>query len=121
MSKVKECNQKIMNIDSDEVNSVSKHNARLPIWVLTPQEETQARENLKKFTYEKCNEYVKAMAECAKLNGVKVFPTCNHEKEKMKECLLLYQMDKKYLDEQRDLIILNKIEKRLQQRNQSST
>lgn len=120
MSQIKEYSQETTVTGNHTSTSVSKHNARLPIWVLTPQEETQARKNLKKFTYEKCSEYVKAMADCAKLNGVKVFPTCNPEKEKMRECLLFYQMDKKYLDEQRDLIILNKIEKRLQQNKQSS-
>lgn len=101
--------------------SVSKHNARLPIWVLSPQEEVKARKNLKTFTYQKCNQYVKAMAECAKSHGVKVFPACNAQKEQMKECLLFYQMDKKYLDDQRDLIILNKIEDKLKQNNKSSS
>ncbi|KAK5778833.1 Cmc1p PWA37_001268 [Arxiozyma heterogenica] len=120
MTQIKESNQETTSTNNDIATSVSKHNAKLPIWVLTPQEEIQARKNLKKFTYEKCNDYVKAMADCAKLNGVKVFPTCNSEKEKMKECLLFYQLDKKYLDEQRDLVILNKIEKRLQQNKQSS-
>lgn len=101
--------------------TVAKHNARLPIWVLSPQEEIKARKNLKTFTYQKCNEFVKSMAECAQKNGVKVFPNCNPEKEKMKECLLFYQMDKKYLDDQRDLIILNKIEGQLKQNKKEST
>lgn len=91
-----------------------------PFGCFPPQEETKARKNLKDFTYEKCSQYVKAMADCAHANGVKVFPACNPQKEQMKECLLFYQMDKKYLDDQRDLIILNKIEEKLKQNNSST-
>lgn len=86
-----------------------EHDSKLPIWTLSPREEKQARQNLKAFTYKECNQWVKAMADCAKANGIKVFPACDPERNKMKECFLFYQMDHKYLDEQRDLVILEKI------------
>lgn len=82
---------------------------RLPIWVLGPQEEKEARVNLKSFAYQKCDEFVKAMADCAKTNGIRVFPTCEKQREKMGECLLFYQVDTRYLDEQRDKIVERKI------------
>ncbi|CCK68279.1 Cmc1p KNAG_0A06170 [Huiozyma naganishii CBS 8797] len=92
-------------------DGVAHHNVKIPIWVLSPQEEKKARKNLKTFTYEKCGEYVQAMANCAKQHGVKVFPSCSAERDKMKECLMFYQLDEKYLDEQRNLIVVKKIEK----------
>ncbi|CAL9736795.1 COX assembly mitochondrial protein [Monosporozyma servazzii] len=113
--------QQSANITNSSSNiDVSRHNARLPIWALSPQEEAKARKNLKDFTYEKCGQFVKAMADCAQVHGVKVFPACNPQKEQMKECLLFYQIDKKFLDDQRDLIILNKIEEKMKQ-NKPST
>lgn len=85
--------------------------SRLPIWALTPQEEKKARENLKTFTYKACDEFVKEMADCAKAHGIKVFPTCDIPRNNMKACILSYQIDPKYLDHQRDLIVLDKINK----------
>lgn len=87
-----------------------QHNANLPPWVLTPREEARARKNLKLFTYDKCHDVVEAMAQCAKLNGVRVFPRCNEQKQAMRDCLLFYQEDSKFLDEQRRLIIAEKID-----------
>lgn len=87
----------------------AKRGSRLPIWVLSPREEKEARQNLKKFAYHECDEYVQAMADCAKAHGIKVFPACDAQRDKMVECMLFYQVDAKYLDEQRDLIIQRKI------------
>ncbi|CCF57941.1 hypothetical protein KAFR_0D02930 [Kazachstania africana CBS 2517] len=89
----------------------SKHRTRLPLWALSPREEQKARSNLKDYTYEQCHDYVEAMANCAREHGIKVFPACDVQRQKMKDCLLFYQLDDKYLDHQRDLIILQKIEK----------
>lgn len=92
-----------------EESNISKHSSRLPVWVLAPREEKEARQNLKKFAYEQCGEYVQAMAACAKSNGLRVFPACDKQRDKMGECLLFYQVDTKYLDEQRDKIVQRKI------------
>ncbi|CUS20686.1 LAQU0S01e12310g1_1 [Lachancea quebecensis] len=83
---------------------------RLPVWVLGPREEKEARQNLKKFAYGKCDEYVKAMVECSKLHGLKVFPACEPQRDKMAECILSYQGDN-YLDQERDKLVQRKIEK----------
>lgn len=90
-------------------SGVSPTGSRLPIWVLGPQEEKEARTNLKSFAYKKCDEFVKAMADCAKSNGFRVFPACDEQRDKMGECLLFYQVDTRYLDEQRDKIVERKI------------
>lgn len=92
-----------------EESNVKKRSSRLPIWVLAPREEKEARQNLKKFAYKKCDDYVQAMASCAKNHGIKLFPACDAQRDKMVECLLFYQVDTKYLDEQRDLIVQRKI------------
>lgn len=92
-----------------EETSATKRGSRLPIWVLAPREEKEARQNLKKFAYNQCDEYVQAMADCAKSNGLRVFPACDGQRDKMVECMLFYQVDTKYLDEQRDLIVQRKI------------
>ncbi|SCW00696.1 LAFE_0C09934g1_1 [Lachancea fermentati] len=94
----------------------TKHSRKLPIWVLGPREEKAARSNLKTFAYSQCAEYVQAMAECSKLHGLKVFPACDKQRDKMGECILFYQTDPKYLDEERDKIVqekLGKLEKQL--------
>ncbi|KAL6947236.1 hypothetical protein ACO0QE_002115 [Hanseniaspora vineae] len=83
---------------------------RLPLWVLSQNEEHKARQNLKKMAYEKCDEYVKGMVECSKQHGLKVFPACNGPRDKMAECLLFYQTDK-YLDHQKDLLVEERISK----------
>ncbi|AET40492.1 Cmc1p Ecym_6096 [Eremothecium cymbalariae DBVPG len=92
---------------SDNKQTVSR---KLPIWVLAPIEEREARLNLKKFAYDECREYVKEMVDCSKVNGLRVFPTCNPQKKKMADCLLFYQTDSKYLDAERDKIVEKKIE-----------
>lgn len=91
--------------------------SRLPIWALSPQEEKTARANLKDSAYKSCDEFVKAMAECAKAHGVKVFPACDQQRDKMKECIIAYQTDRN-LDNERDLIVLSKIEKLEKQLNE---
>lgn len=85
--------------------------SKLPIWVLTPNEELQARKNLKKYTFQQCSEVIEAMMQCSRDNGVKVFPTCNKQRDAMSKCVLFYQNDQKYLDEQKDLLIKEKINK----------
>lgn len=92
-------------------SNISNHESRLPIWVLSPREEKEARSNLKKTAYKKCDDLVKSMAECAKANGLKVFPACEKQRDKMSECILFYQVDTKYLDEERDRIVERKINK----------
>ncbi|EDO14745.1 hypothetical protein Kpol_297p6 [Vanderwaltozyma polyspora DSM 70294] len=93
-----------------EVHSEDKKEGkRLPLWVLAPKDEMDARKNLKKFAYEQCKEYVEAMAACAKANGMKVFPACNEQRDRMAECILFYQIDTKYLDMEKDKIIEKKI------------
>lgn len=89
---------------------VGKHNQRLPIWVLNPTEEKEARQNLKKFAYAQCVEYVEAMVECSKIHGLKLFPACNEPRDAMRKCILSYQKDSN-LDRQRDLIVERKIER----------
>lgn len=88
---------------------------RLPIWVLNPREEKEACQNLKKFAYDQCSTYVEAMVECSKRNGLKVFPRCIPERDRMRECILFYQKDSKYLDNERDKIVQEKIYKLEQQ------
>lgn len=105
-------------MSQNQKDTVQSH--RLPIWVLKPSEEKEARSNLKSFAYGKCAEYVKRMADCAKSHGIKVFPACEKERDQMGECLLFYQMDPKYLDEERDRIVerkIAKLEQRLKEQN----
>ncbi|CCC66983.1 hypothetical protein NCAS_0A04250 [Naumovozyma castellii] len=105
-------------MEQPQMQQSIKHNSPLPIWALTPGEEKKARKNLKTMAYGKCGEYIKALADCAKENGIKVFPTCDPQRIKMKDCLLFYQTDPKFLDEERDKVILEKInslEKRLKE------
>ncbi|KAH3899703.1 Cmc1p SCDLUD_003988 [Saccharomycodes ludwigii] len=94
--------------DTNQTSNEYRKSHRLPLWVLGPRDEQEARTNLKKMAYEKCDIFIKAMADCAKQNGIKVFPECNPQKEKMAECVLFYQTDE-YLDEQRDLMVQKKI------------
>ncbi|AQZ17765.1 CMC1 (YKL137W) [Zygosaccharomyces parabailii] len=91
--------------------NISNHTSRLPIWVLSPREEKEARKNLKQKAYEMCDDYVRAMAECAKANGVRVFPACDQQRDRMSECILFYQVDTKFLDAERDKIVERKISK----------
>ncbi|CAR29923.1 hypothetical protein ZYGR_0AD06140 [Zygosaccharomyces rouxii] len=90
-------------------SNISNHDARLPIWVLSPREEKEARSNLKQTAYKKCDDLVRSMAECAKANGLKLFPACEKQRDKMTECILFYQVDTKYLDQERDKIVERKI------------
>ncbi|SMN18842.1 similar to Saccharomyces cerevisiae YKL137W CMC1 Evolutionarily conserved copper-binding protein of the mitochondrial intermembrane space [Maudiozyma saulgeensis] len=92
--------------------------SRLPIWALSPQEEKKARANLKDSAYKSCNEFVKAMADCAKAHGIKVFPACEQQRDKMKDCIIAFQTDKN-LDNERDLIVLTKIAKLEKQLNET--
>ena len=107
-----DCQDETMSATSQPAanDSTKTHNARLPIWALTPAEDNRARANLKKFAYKECDDFVKAMADCAKNHGIRVFPNCSEQRDKMKECLIFYQAPK-YLDQQRDLIVLEKIER----------
>ncbi|SCU90079.1 LANO_0D07514g1_1 [Lachancea nothofagi CBS 11611] len=103
---------------SDGSSTQTSH--RLPIWVLGPREEKEARQNLKKFAYGQCSEYVKAMVECSKLHGLKLFPACESQRDKMVECIKSFQGDE-YLDQQRDQLVqrkIGKLEERLQQQQQ---
>ncbi|CCE64060.1 hypothetical protein TPHA_0G02240 [Tetrapisispora phaffii CBS 4417] len=83
---------------------------RLPMWVLGPKDDGEARKNLKDYAYSKCHEYVDAMATCSKAHGLAVFPACNEQRSKMVECLLFYQLDTKYLDHERDKVVQKKIQ-----------
>lgn len=61
------------------------------------------------------------MADCAKAHGIKVFPACDKQRDKMKECIIAFQTDKN-LDNERDLIVLakiDKLEKQLKERKSS--
>lgn len=93
--------------EDSKVNETKK--GRLPFWVLAPKDEKEARQNLKTFAYEECKEYIQAMADCGKKYGLKVFPNCNEQRDKMSECLLFYQLDTKYLDQEKDKIVQKKI------------
>lgn len=66
---------------------------------------------MKQKAYEMCDDYVRAMAECAKANGVRVFPACDQQRDRMSECILFYQVDTKFLDAERDKIVERKINK----------
>ncbi|SCU94597.1 LADA_0G09582g1_1 [Lachancea dasiensis] len=104
---------------SDDLSSSTSR--RLPIWVLGPREEKEARQNLKKFAYDQCSEYVKAMVECSKLHGLKIFPACQPQRDRMAGCILSYQGDS-FLDQERDKIVQRKIGKLEQQlREQQET
>lgn len=91
------------------MSEVDQKGRRVPLWVLNAKEEKDARTNLKNMAYEQCGEFVKAMADCAKQNGLRVFPACDEQKAKMGECLLFYQTDPKYLDAERDKIVQKRI------------
>ncbi|SCU78472.1 LAME_0A04610g1_1 [Lachancea meyersii CBS 8951] len=92
---------------SDE--SKEQTSRRLPIWALGPREEKEARQNLKKFAYGQCSEYVKAMVECSKLHGLKVFPACESQRNQMKECILSFQGEA-YVDQERDKMVQRRIQ-----------
>lgn len=51
------------------------------------------KKNPKKFTYEKYRDYVKVKSDCVKLDDIKVFPTCNHKKEKRNKRMVIIQSD----------------------------
>lgn len=72
---------------------------------------TTGSQELEDGNIQKCANFVQAMADCAKANGMKVFPTCDKQRDEMKSCLLFYQTDEKYLDGERDKIVLEKINK----------
>lgn len=92
-------------------SNISNHDARLPIWVLSPREEKEAKLNLKKTAYQKCDDFVRSMAECAKANGFKVFPACDKQRDDMTGCMMLYQRHIEYLDQERDKMVERKISK----------
>ncbi|AMD21788.1 HFL068Cp [Eremothecium sinecaudum] len=94
------------------------HNG-LPVWMLGPDDEKQARKNLRKMSNQKCEQQIKAFVECSRQQGVKVFPKCNSLRNEMSECLMPFLNDPKFLDEERDKIVLlkiQKLEKQLQER-----
>ncbi|CAG58414.1 uncharacterized protein GVI51_D01969 [Nakaseomyces glabratus] len=88
--------------------AASESGRRVPLWVLNAREEKEARTNLKNMAYKNCDEYVKAMADCAKQNGLKCFPACDQQRADMRQCLLFYQTDH-YLDVERDKIVQKRI------------
>ncbi|AEY97885.1 FAFR201Cp [Eremothecium gossypii FDAG1] len=94
---------------SKEQGQAEQHGRRLPVWMLSPAEEKEARKNLKTMAYEKCSEYVRAMAECSKAHGLNVFPACDGPKRQMGECLLFYQKDE-FLDAEWDRIVERKLD-----------
>lgn len=57
------------------------------------------------------------MVECSKLHGLKVFPACDSQRDKMAKCILSYQGDI-YLDQERDKIVQRKISKMEEQLRQ---
>ncbi|CEP63581.1 Cmc1p LALA0_S08e05864g [Lachancea lanzarotensis] len=83
---------------------------RLPIWALSPREEKEARQNLKKYAYDQCGEYVKAMVECSKLHGLKLFPACESQRDRMAECILSFQGES-HVDQERDKIVQRRIQR----------
>lgn len=89
---------------------MDKHNTKLPIWVLTPQEEKEARKRWKEFAYKECDAYVKTFAECSKKAGVKVLWKCIEQRDEMNKCILNLQKPEE-LDKQRRIMINEKKEK----------
>jgi cupin superfamily acireductone dioxygenase involved in methionine salvage len=52
--------------------TMEKHNAKLPVWMLTPNEEKEARKRWKEYAYKECDEVVKSMCD----HGANASATC---------------------------------------------
>lgn len=91
-------------------SSNNDHEAPVPLWYLSSKDDREARSKLKELAYRKCHEQVRAMADCAKANGLIMFPACTPQKKAMGDCLLFYQKDPSYLDAERDKLILRRID-----------
>ncbi|ODQ59699.1 hypothetical protein WICANDRAFT_17719, partial [Wickerhamomyces anomalus NRRL Y-366-8] len=89
---------------------MNSHNAKLPVWMLTPMEEKEARKRWKEYAYKQCDEVVQKFAKCSKENGVGVLWNCRSARDDMNKCILRLQKPEE-LDRQRELLIAEKIEK----------
>jgi COX assembly protein 1 len=89
---------------------MERHNKQLPVWVLTPNEEKEARKRWKDHAYKECDASVKVFAECSKKAGFKVLWACLQQRDLMNACILKLQNPEE-LDKQREILISEKVEK----------
>ncbi len=88
----------------------NREEKRPPVWLLTPKEEKQVFNNWRDSAWKYCDEYVKKFADCEKLNGLGVWFKCKKEAKEMKDCITS-RRQKKYVDEERDKFIEEKMRK----------
>ncbi|KAF6008113.1 hypothetical protein HII13_004297 [Brettanomyces bruxellensis] len=81
-----------------------------PVWLLSPKEEKQVFNNWRDSAWKYCNEYVKKFAECEQTAGLGVWFKCKKEGKEMRNCID-GRRQKKYVDEERDKFIEEKMKK----------
>lgn len=85
----------------------------LPIWLLTPKEEKLVFQRWRKKAFERCDEYIKRFIACSNSyeNPIEAMVKCKAANTEQMQCVAEYQK-MKYLDEERDILVKEKMEKR---------
>ena len=88
-------------------------NPNLPAWIITPKEEKAIFERWRKKTFAKCDDLIRKYIECSNLyvNPLEAIEKCKPANQASLDCVAQYQKTE-YLDEERDLFIKEKIEKK---------
>ncbi|KAI5950031.1 hypothetical protein KGF57_004541 [Candida theae] len=88
-------------------------NPNLPAWIITPKEEKAIFERWRKRTFSKCDDLIKRYIECSNsyANPLDAIEKCKSVNQASLDCVAQYQKQE-YLDQERDLFIKEKIEKK---------
>lgn len=90
-------------------------NPNLPPWILTPKEEKLIFQRWRKRTFEKCSDLISKYIDCSNSypNPLDAMKFCKEANDAQLGCVHEYQKIK-YLDDERDILIKEKIEKKKQ-------
>lgn len=87
-------------------------NPNLPPWVITPKEEKLIFERWRKKTFERCDTLIRAYINCSNsYTPLEAMKNCKDINKESQECVAKYQKIE-YLDQERDILIEEKKEKR---------
>ncbi|CUM63779.1 uncharacterized protein PRCAT00001363001 [Priceomyces carsonii] len=90
-----------------------KSNPNLPPWILTPKEEQLIFERWRKKAFARCDDLIKAYIECSNSyqHPIEAYRKCEEANKRSTGCVTNYQRVE-YLDDERDILIKEKLEKK---------
>ena len=100
--------EEAQNIQDATTDSIAKR--KLPGWMLSAYEDKIIRKNLKEEAWKRCDEWVAEFSACSKVSGLRIFPKCDPQKNKLHDCLRYYQKDE-FVQDQIDKHLKERLEK----------